>query len=85
MQPGTNLFKENLPVDICRCKVADVKMQVEITFLKLPAMSSKRNPPARNVDRQKLGQNCNVGLRWFSHDMRPVPALQNCNGVDGVA
>ena len=30
-----------LHVNICRCKVADVKMQVEIHFLKTPTPSNK--------------------------------------------
>ena len=30
-------------------------------------MSTKRNPVARNVDRQTLGSNCNVGLCWANH------------------
>ena len=61
--------------------MVDVKMQMEIDFLRTPTilivsnfslraarqrglMSTKRNPVARNVDRQTLRSNCNVGLCW---------------------
>ena len=74
-------------MDICRCEVADVKMQVEINFLRTPTilivsnfslragrqrglMSTKRNPVARNVNRQTLRSNCNVGLCWANHFTR---------------